>query len=66
MIEIGYYYKKGDKWILVYQNFHNYQKALRFMFMIKNRPNMVFMSINGDDKYEIDLIRRKTGVDIVK
>lgn len=64
MIEITYYYNYSEgNWRQVTQKFHDWHKAFRFMFVLKKSPKMVFLSITGDDKYEVDLIRRKTGVD---
>ena len=67
MIEIGYYYEKAPgHWILCTNKFKDPQKALRFMFMLKKHPKMVFMEIHGDDTYQIEWIRRKAGVDDVR
>lgn len=67
MINIEYYYNiSSTKWIYCSKTFHNSQKALRFMFVLKNHPKMVFMAIHGDDTYEVEWIRRKAGVDDVR
>lgn len=66
MIEVGYYYQKGDKWMMCYNHFHNVQKALRFLFMLKKHPKMVYMSLHCDDKYDENYLRRKTRIDEVR
>ena len=63
MIEIGYYYTRGDgKWILCYNKFHNVKKALRFLFMLKKHPKMVYHELHCDDPYDDQYLRRKAGI----
>lgn len=62
MIEVQYYYKKSDKWILCHNYFHNTQKALRFLFVLKKSPNMVYMALHCDDPYDDQYLRRKVGL----
>ena len=62
MIEVSYYYRKGDKWILCYNHFTNTQKAMRFLFMLKKSPDKVYMALHCDDPYDDQYLRKKVGL----
>lgn len=60
MIEISYYYEQSQgKWILCTNNFHNVNKAIRFMYVIQKNPRMVYMALHCDDPYDDKYIRRR-------
>ena len=63
MIEVSYYYTRGDgKWTLCTNYFHKKEKALRFLFMLKKHPKMVFMELHADDTWEAEWLRRKASL----
>ena len=60
MIEISYYYEQSPgHWILCTNYFHRLDKAIRFMYVVKRHPRMVYHELHCDDTWDEQQIRRR-------
>lgn len=60
MIEVEFaYYRGNGRWTRESKKFFKADKAIKFIYVLKNSPKMVYMELNCDDPYDEAYIRRK-------